>query len=153
MNGDALALFPELLLPESDSLSKGILPVQRLEELVRNGNIRATTPISEDQIQPSSIDLRLGKIGYRVSASFLPTQFSTVQQKLQEMVVEEVDLASSALLKKGSVYIVPLQEELFLPDFISGRANPKSSRYFFDSPVSADRSAPPRILSASSKHS
>ena len=127
MNGDALALFPELLLPESDSLSKGILPVQRLEELVRNGNIRASTPISEDQIQPSSIDLRLGKIGYRVSASFLPTQFSTVQQKLQEMVVEEIDLANSALLKKGSVYIVPLQEELFLPDFISGRANPKSS--------------------------
>ncbi len=127
MNGDALALFPELLLPESDSLSKGILPVQRLEELVRNGNIRATIPISEDQIQPSSIDLRLGKIGYRVYASFLPTQFSTVQQKLQEMVVEEVDLTSSALLKKGSVYIVPLQEELFLPDFISGRANPKSS--------------------------
>ncbi len=127
MNGDALALFPELLLPESDSLSKGILPVQRLEELVRNGNIRAATPISEDQIQPSSIDLRLGKMGYRVAASFLPTQFSTVQQKLQEMVVEEVDLTNSALLKKGSVYIVPLQEELFLPDFISGRANPKSS--------------------------
>jgi len=127
MNGDALALFPELLLPDSDSLSKGILPVQRLEELVRNGNIRAGNPISEDQIQPSSIDLRLGKIGYRVSASFLPTQFATVQQKLQEMVVEEIDLANSALLKKGSVYIVPLQEELFLPDFISGRANPKSS--------------------------
>src|SRR5450631_4526452 len=127
MSGDTLTLFPELSLPESDSLSKGILPVQRLEELVRNGNIRASSPISEDQIQPSSIDLRLGKTGYRVSASFLPTQYATVQQKLQEMVVEEIDLADSALLKKGSVYIVPLQEELFLPDFISGRANPKSS--------------------------
>jgi dCTP deaminase len=127
MSGDTLTLFPELSLPESDSLSKGILPVQRLEELVRNGNIRAGNPITEDQIQPSSIDLRLGKTAYRVSASFLPTQFATVQQKLQEMVVEEVDLANSALLRKGSVYIVPLQEELFLPDFISGRANPKSS--------------------------
>ena len=82
MNGEALALFPELLLPDDESLSKGILPVQRLEELVRNGNIRASTPIAEDQIQPSSIDLRLGKRGYRVSASFLPTQYATVQQKL-----------------------------------------------------------------------
>jgi len=127
MNGDALALFPELLLQESEALNKGILPVQRIEELVRNGNIRASTPIASDQIQPSSIDLRLGKTGYRVSASFLPTQYATVQQKLQEMLVEEIDLTNSALLKKGSVYIVPLQEELFLPDFISGRANPKSS--------------------------
>ena len=127
MTGDALALFPELLLRDSDPLIKGILPVQRLEELVKNGNIRASTAISEDQIQPSSIDLRLSGLAYRVSASFLPTQYATVQQKLRELLVEEVDLSNSALLKKGSVYIVPLQEELFLPDFISGRANPKSS--------------------------
>ena len=127
MSGDALALFPELQLPDTGSLNRGILPVQRLEELVNNGNIRANTPITDDQIQPSSIDLRLGKIAYRVAASFLPTQYATVQQKLQELLVEEVDLSNSALLKKGSVYIVPLQEELFLPDFISGRANPKSS--------------------------
>ncbi len=127
MTGDALALFPELLLRDSDPLIKGILPVQRLEELVKNGNIRASTPILEDQIQPSSIDLRLSGLAYRVSASFLPTQYATVQQKLRELLVEEVDLSNSALLKKGSVYIVPLQEELFLPDFISGRANPKSS--------------------------
>ena len=127
MNGDALALFPELLLESADPVTRGILPVQRLEELVANGNIRAGTPIGADQIQPSSIDLRLGKIAYRVSASFLPTQYATVEQKLQDLVVEEVDLSSSALLQKGSVYIVLLQEELFLPDFISGRANPKSS--------------------------
>ena len=127
MTGDALALFPELLLRDSDPLIKGILPVQRLEELVKNGNIRASTAISEDQIQPSSIDLRLSGLAYRVSASFLPTQYATVQQKLRELLVEEIDLSNSALLKKGSVYIVPLQEELFLPDFISGRANPKSS--------------------------
>src|ERR1700693_3136921 len=116
MSGDALALFPELLLRDDDSLHKGILPVQRLEELVNNGNIRASTPLTEDQIQPSSIDLRLGKTAYRVSASFLPTQYATVQQKLQELLLEEVDLSNSALLRKGSVYIVPLQEELFLPD-------------------------------------
>src|SRR6202162_3744878 len=127
MNGDALALFPELLLESSDSVTRGILPVQRLEELVANGNIRAVTPIGADQIQPSSIDLRLGKTAYRVSASFLPTQYATVEQKLQDLVVEEVDLSGSALLKKGCVYIAFLQEELFLPDFISGRANPKSS--------------------------
>jgi dCTP deaminase len=127
MTGDALSLFPELLPPDADSITRGILPVQRLEELVTNGNIRATTPISPSQIQPSSIDLRLSAIAYRVPASFLPTHAATVQQKLQELQVEEIDLSTPALLKKGSVYIVPLQEELFLPDFISGRANPKSS--------------------------
>src|ERR1700684_4010039 len=121
MNGDALALFPELLLESTDSVTRGILPVQRLEELVTNGNIRARTPIGADQIQPSSIDLRLGKTAYRVSASFLPTQYATVEQKLQDLILKEVDLSSSALLKKGSVYIALLQEELFLPDFISGR--------------------------------
>src|SRR5450631_4373380 len=85
MNGEAQALFPELLLPSIDSVSKGILPVQRLEELVANGNIRASTPIGADQIQPSSMDLRLGKTAYRVSASFLPTQYATVEQKLQDL--------------------------------------------------------------------
>jgi dCTP deaminase len=100
MNGDALALFPELLLESTDSVTRGILPVQRLEELVANGNIRASTPIGADQIQPSSIDLRLGKTAYRVSASFA-TQYATVEQKLQDLVVEEVDLSGSALLKKG----------------------------------------------------
>src|SRR5450432_3876794 len=111
MNGDALVLFPELLLESTDSVTKGILSVQRLEELVANGNIRANTPIGTDQIQPSSIDLRLGKTAYRVSASFLPTQYATVEQKLQDLILEEVDLSSSALLNKGSVYIVLLQEE------------------------------------------
>jgi len=127
MTGDALALFPELLLRDDDSLKRGILPVQRLEELVRNGNIRASAPILEEQLQPSSIDLRLSNVAYRVSASFLPTRDGTVQQKLQDLLVEELDLSNAALLRKGCVYIVPLQEELFLPDFISGRANPKSS--------------------------
>jgi hypothetical protein len=101
MTGDALALFPELLLRDSDPLNKGILPVQRLEELVRNGNIRASTPILGDQIQPSSIDLRLSKIAYRVSASFLPTQNATVQQKLQELLIEEVDLLVQLCPKKA----------------------------------------------------
>src|SRR5258708_33840768 len=98
MNGDALALFPELMLPSTDSVTRGILPVQRLEELVANGNIRASSPIGEGQIQPSSIDLRLGKTAYRVSASFLPTQNATVEQKLHDLAVEEIDLSSSALL-------------------------------------------------------
>ena len=84
------------MLQSTDSVTKGILPVQRLEELVANGNIRASAPIGTDQIQPSSIDLRLGKTAYRVSASFLPTQYATVEQKLQDLVVEEVDLSSSA---------------------------------------------------------
>ena len=101
------------------------MPVQRLEELVANGNIRASQPIVADQIQPSSIDLRLGKTGYRVSASFLPTQHSTVEQKLQEMVVEEVDLCRPALLKKGSVYIVAATGGIVSSGFHFGTGEPQ----------------------------
>ena len=126
MIDDSLSLFPELFSPDSE-LTRGILPVQRLEELVRNGNIRADAPILPDQIQPSSLDLRLSRTAYRVSASFLPNEDATVEQKLRKLRIEEIDLSNSALLKKGSVYIVLLQEQLSLPDFISGRANPKSS--------------------------
>jgi dCTP deaminase len=125
MNSNGL-LFPELL-DEPASLTTGLLPSQRLEELVDAGYIRASTPISADQIQPSSIDLRLGPVAYRVPASFLPNSHSTVQKKLQDLKISQVDLTSAALLERENVYIVPLQEELFLRDDLSARANPKSS--------------------------
>jgi dCTP deaminase len=125
MNADAL-LFPELL-DEPVSLTTGLLPSQRLEELIDAGYIRASTPISDDQIQPSSIDLLLGPVAYRVPASFLPNSRSTVRKKRQDLKICQVDLTSAALLEKGTVYIVTLQEELFLRDDLSAMANPKSS--------------------------
>ena len=127
MSPNTLALFPELLRQAPDSRTTGLLPSERLEDLMAAGHIRASVPILSDQLQPSSIDLRLGPIGYRVRASFLPNVYATVQRKLQDLKIEEVDLSKPALLERGAVYIVPLQEELSLPDNFSGKANPKST--------------------------
>jgi len=125
---DTLALFPDLVGSQSsDARTTGILPSQRLEDLVAAGHIRANSPISPTQIQASSIDLRLGAVGYEVCASFLPSVNSTVEKKLQEVKLKELDLSMPVLLEKGKVYLVPLQEELLLPENYSGKANPKSS--------------------------
>jgi dCTP deaminase len=127
MSPEALVLFPELFAEPATSRTTGVLPSQRLEEMISAGYIHAETPIGPDQIQPSSIDLRLGPVAYRVHASFLPNSGATVQRKLQDLKLEEIDLSQSALFEKGKVYIVPLQEELRLPENYSGKANPKSS--------------------------
>jgi dCTP deaminase len=125
---DTLALFPDLVGSQSsEARTTGILPSQRLEDLVAAGHIRANSPISPTQIQASSIDLRLGSIGYEVCASFLPSVNATVEKKLQEVKLKELDLSAPVLLEKGKVYLVPLQEELLLPENYSGKANPKSS--------------------------
>jgi dCTP deaminase len=127
MSADTFALFPELLSRPADSRTTGVLPSQRLEDLISAGHIRASTPISADQIQPSSIDLRLGAIAYHVDASFLPNANTTVLRKLRDLRRGESDLSRPALLETGKVYIVPLQEELSLPENYSGKANPKST--------------------------
>jgi dCTP deaminase len=125
---DTLALFPDLVGSQSsEARTTGILPSQRLEDLVAAGHIRASSPISATQIQASSIDLRLGSVGYEVCASFLPSVNATVEKKLQEVKLRELDLSAPVLLEKGKVYLVPLQEELLLPENYSGKANPKSS--------------------------
>jgi dCTP deaminase len=125
---DTLALFPDLVGHQpSDARTTGILPSQRLEDLVAAGYIRASSPINATQIQASSIDLRLGSIGYEVCASFLPSVNATVEKKLQEVKLKEFDLSAPVLLEKGKVYLVPLQEELLLPENYSAKANPKSS--------------------------
>ena len=90
---DAPALFPELVSQPVASYTTGLLPSQRLEELIQSGRIHASTPISPDQVQPTSIDLRLSSTAYRVHASFLPNPNTTVQKKLQELKSEEVDLS------------------------------------------------------------
>jgi dCTP deaminase len=127
MSSDSLTLFPELLSEYVESRTTGVLPSQRLEDLISAGHIKASAPIEPDQIQPSSIDLRLGPVAYRVHASFLPNSKATVHRKLQDLQLGELDLSNKALLEKGAVYIVPLQEELSLPENFSGKANPKSS--------------------------
>jgi dCTP deaminase len=106
----------------------GILPAQELLQLVHvTKEIRALDPILDDQIQPASIDLRLGSTAYRVRASFLPGLSSTVQDKLREFTMHEMDITQGGVLEKGCVYIVPLLEQLALKHRMTALANPKSS--------------------------
>lgn len=120
------ALFPDLA-PEAVAHSSGILSSRAIAGWVRTGHIAAPEPITPDQIQPASLDLRLGPVAYRVRASFLPGPDRTVLQVADSLKTHELDLSSPAVLEKGCVYIVPLLEEWYLPASISGKANPKST--------------------------
>ena len=112
--------------PEAD-FSTGILPSQAIREAVERGEILATEPIDEDQIQPASLDLRLGAYAYRVPASFLPGRDATVGQKVERFAMHRIELADGAVLERDGVYIVPLMESLRLKRRTSAIANPKSS--------------------------
>lgn len=127
MSSGSLALFPELVREQGETRSTGLLPFQNLTECVDSGILRASTPIGPDQIQPSSLDLRLGPVAYRVKASFLPRPGFTVMAKLKDLLIAQIDLSQPAQLTRGHVYIVPLLEELNLPTTLWGKANPKSS--------------------------
>ncbi|WP_108483981.1 2'-deoxycytidine 5'-triphosphate deaminase [Oceaniglobus ichthyenteri] len=105
----------------------GVLPSQRLRALIETGAIAANPPITPAQIQPASLDLRLGKIAHRVRASFLTGADATVAQRLDDFAMHTVDLTGGAVLEKGCVYLVPLMENLALPAGIQAAANAKSS--------------------------
>jgi len=89
--------------------------------------IRGVEPITDDQIQPASLDLRLGAKAYRVRASFLPGANSSVQDKLRQFSMHQMDITDGGVLEKGCVYIIPLLETLNLKHRMSARGNPKSS--------------------------
>ena len=105
----------------------GILPYQAIEALAEEGAILAPRPLLADQIQPASIDLRLGARCWRVRASFLPGPGRTVAQRLKAVAMHELDLERGAVLERGCVYIAEAQERLALPPGVAARGNPKSS--------------------------
>ena len=82
---------------------------------------------TDAQIQPASIDLRLGAVAIRVRASFLPGKNATVEDKLAQVFMHEIDLSQGAVLEAGCVYIVKLLERAEFSARIAGAANPKSS--------------------------
>lgn len=108
-------------------MSAGILSDRAIRALFDGGKLAAGRPLDADQIQPASLDLRLGAKAYRVRASFLPGPNSAVEDKLARLSMHEIDLSDGAVLETGCVYIVPLLESLALPGEISASANPKSS--------------------------
>jgi dCTP deaminase len=105
----------------------GILPFQALNAMLRAHEITASREILADQVQPASVDLRLGTVAYRVRASFLPGPQATVMEKIRQLDGYEIDISAGAVLEKGCVYVVPLMERLSLPNAVTGFANPKSS--------------------------
>ena len=105
----------------------GILSAPQLGNLVERGVISPASPLADGQIQPASLDLRLGRRVWRIQASFLPGEGVAVEDKLADMAMHEIDIGDGAVLEKGCVYIAEVEESLDLPDDISGFANPKSS--------------------------
>lgn len=105
----------------------GVLPSQTIRTLLDTGAIGVTDPVVDGQIQPASLDLRLGTVAYRVRASFLAGEGRKVEDRLAEFEMHRVDLSQGAVLEKGAVYVVPLMESLNLPDDIQAVANAKSS--------------------------
>src|ERR1700761_2430476 len=107
--------------------ANGILPDRMIAAMADHGLILPEYPFVESQIQPASLDLRLGDTAYRVRASFLPGPGATVAERIDELKLHEIDLSDGAVLETNCVYIVPLIESLALPKEIVAAANPKSS--------------------------
>lgn len=106
----------------------GVLPDTEIKKAIKQGWIAADAPFLDEQIQPASLDLRLGETAYRLRASFLPGAGAKVRDRLDsELVMHEIDLTKGAVLETGCVYLVQVQEELTLPQHMHGAANPKSS--------------------------
>ncbi len=105
----------------------GILADNDIQALIDNDILKALWPFDATQIQPASLDLRLGEKAYRIRASFMPGLDVRVLDKLERLKLHEFDLRYGAVLETGCVYIVPLLENLALPEILSAVANPKSS--------------------------
>jgi dCTP deaminase len=107
--------------------TSGIQPDTMIRAMLRDGTIAPTLPPAEDQVQPSSLDLRLGRRAWRVRASFLPGRSHSVASRMAGLALHEIDLTRGAVLETGCVYIAELLETLALPDDLAAAANPKSS--------------------------
>ena len=128
----------------------GVLASQQIQSLIDQGALKGSPAIDPAQVQPASLDLRLGTRAWRVRASFLAGEGRSVAQRLGEFEMHQVDLTHGAVLEKGCVYVVPLMESLDLPEGLQAVANAKSStgrldlltRLITDSGTEFDRIAP-----------
>lgn len=117
--------LPKAYLPTKG----GIFPSQAIKDLIHRGFLKTQSgsPILPGQIQPASLDLRLGKKAYRVRASFLPGRGQTVEDQLASLSLHEFSLEDGAVLERECFYVVEVEEALSLPESVSCFANPKSS--------------------------
>jgi dCTP deaminase len=138
-------------MTDSDrTTTQGVLPDHAIRALIASGAISVDRPCDEDQVQPASLDLRLGTVAYRVRASFLTGHGHTLTDRLPEFEMHRMSLEDGAVLERGCVYVVPLMERLALPADVSAVANAKSStgrvdcltRVITDDGTEFDRIAP-----------
>lgn len=120
-------LFPELETEPDDLNTTGVLHDRAIRKLIDANHIQADEPIGDRQIQPASLDLRLGPIAYQVRASFLPSRKSTVLQEVEHLRVRTLDLSVPTVLERGSIYVIPLLEKLNLTADVSAKSNAKST--------------------------
>ena len=106
---------------------RGILAAHQIAALAEAGAIRHETPFAAGQVQPASLDLRLGKRAWRMRASFLPGKTRAVADCIDAIALHEIDLTQGAVLETETVYLAELEESLALPADIAAAANPKSS--------------------------
>ena len=110
-----------------EQMPDGILSSDQIKAAFAQGHLMSETPLVEGQIQPASLDLRLSSKAWRVQTSFLPGATAKVTDKLDNLALHEIDLTDGAVLERGCVYLVQLQESLALPETLCAIANPKSS--------------------------
>ena len=110
-------------------MSAGVLPLQQIEALIAGGAITSASPVESGQLQPASLDLRLGARAWRLRASFLPGSGPAIAARLDDsdLVLHAIDLRPGAVLETGGVYLAELQEGFALPAGVTALANPKSS--------------------------
>lgn len=107
---------------------EGVLPHQLLDAAITAGVIDAGAfKIPQGNVQPASLDLRLGEVAYRIRCSFLPAK-QTVERRVKDFIIDELNLhGEGVVLETGRPYLIPLKERLALPSNLRGKANPKSS--------------------------
>jgi dCTP deaminase len=117
------------LLLRGSSETTGVLPDRFLKRAIESGVVSSDdgSDVPTENVQPASLDLRLGPVAYRLRCSFLPDR-DRVERRMADLVMGEVDLTQGdAVLDKGRPYLIPLKERLRLPDEVRARTNPKSS--------------------------
>ncbi len=113
-------------MPGTPSAPAGLLVDSEIRALAASGAIGGEIALERSQIQPASLDLRLGAVAHRIRAGFLPEE-ETVEERLRELAIDELDLVRGAVLEPGGIYLIPLLESLSLPPGFSARSNPKST--------------------------
>lgn len=128
--GDAAPAAAEPPAPLPTRSDGHILVDHELEALIHGGAIASAAGPSDvlPQVQPASLDLRLGERAHRVRAGFLPSTAS-IEERIEVLGTSTLDLTGSdgAVLERGLVYLVPLLESLELPEDLAVRFNPRSS--------------------------